>query len=82
MQVSNIEWTRPNRNEFPSNIYITSTKIDENLIVVTDDKYEDEDWQSKSSKSSNNHQFSGYQPVTVINNYSTLTSHLNSVKPF
>lgn len=34
---SNIEVTRPLRNVFPSSTYTTLTKIDENLIVVTED---------------------------------------------
>lgn len=30
--------TRPFRNIFPSNVYMTNTKVDENLIVVPDEE--------------------------------------------
>jgi hypothetical protein len=36
---SNIEATRPYRNIFPANVYLTSTKIDENLIVVPEEEH-------------------------------------------
>ena len=34
---SNIESTRPLRNVFPTAIYTTLTKVDENLIVVNEE---------------------------------------------
>jgi hypothetical protein len=35
---SNINNTRPLRNIFPLSTYVTSTKIDENLIIIPDDE--------------------------------------------
>ena len=32
-----IDATRPLRNIFPPNAYLTQTKVDENLIVVSED---------------------------------------------
>lgn len=38
LKPSNIEQTRPNRNIFPADTYITKTKFDENLIIMIDDE--------------------------------------------
>jgi hypothetical protein len=37
VKVSNIDYTRPTKNVFPTPFYQEKTKIDENLVVVEDD---------------------------------------------
>jgi hypothetical protein len=36
IRVSDISLTRPQRNTFPTAFYTTQTKIDENLVLLTD----------------------------------------------
>jgi len=50
---SNIERSRPLRNIFPNSIYTTTTKVDENLIVVNEeDRFSETDTPNNKSNGS------------------------------